>query len=153
MSISRRFKLRDAEHADYHLVEKLYLDTMQPLLSELDAWDRDEFRERIRQSFNPDETRIVVLDGRDIGFFHVIETDADIKIAQLHLVDGYRGQGIGTKLILELISRAKRFGKTVSLSAPRNNPAIALYERLGFRTQRDDGDPIIDMVRPPESAT
>jgi len=152
MGHARRFQLRDARNSDLPFVEALYLGTMEPLLSELGDWDRDKFSNRIRLSFKAPESHVIIVDGRDIGFMQVIETDADLNIAQVHLAEGFRGLGIGTQIATDLIARSEREGKTVSLSVPRNNPAIALYERLGFRTSRDDGGSIVDMIREPRAA-
>ncbi len=147
MSHARRFQLRDARDSDFSFAEALYLGTMEPLLSELGDWDRGNFQKRIRKNFKAQECLVIVVDGQDIGFMQVIETDIDLNIAQIHLVDGYRGLGIGTQIVNDLVARAERDGKTISLSAPRNNPAIALYQRLGFKISRDDGESIIDMLR------
>ncbi len=142
-----RFRFRDARASDFSLAEALYLGTMEPLLSELGDWDPGRYRERIRALFNPQESRVITVDSRDIGFMQVTETADDLNIAQLHLAEGYRGLGIGTLIVADLIDRADRQGKSLSLSAPRNNRAIALYRRLGFRISRDDGGSIIDMRR------
>jgi ribosomal protein S18 acetylase RimI-like enzyme len=147
MGHARRFQLRDARDGDFPFAEALYLGTMERLLSELGDWDRDKFRKRIRRAFNARECQVIIVDGRDIGFMQVIEMADDLNIAQLHLAEGYRGLGIGTQIAFDLIARAERDGKTISLSVPRNNPAIALYKRLGFRISRDDGESIIDMLR------
>lgn len=147
MGHARCFQLRDARDSDFSFAEVLYLGTLEPLLSELGDWDRGKFRKRIRRIFKADESQVITIDGRDIGFMQVTETDGDLNIAQLHLANGYRGQGIGTQIVTDLIARAERDGKTISLSAPRNNPAIALYKRLGFTISRDDGESIIDMLR------
>ena len=146
MGHARRFQLRDARDSDLPFVEALYLGTMEPLLSELGDWDRDKFSKRIRVSFKAPESQMIIVDGRDIGFMQVSETSDDLNIAQVHLVDDYRGQGIGTEIFTDLIVRAQRDGKTISLSVPRNNPSVALYQRLGFKISRDDGESIIDML-------
>ena len=149
----RRFQLRDAEDSDFFFAETLYLGTMEPLLSELGDWDQDKFRKRIQALFKARESQVITVDGRDIGFMQVIVTKTDFNIAQLHLIDGYRDQGIGTQIVADLIARAERDGKTISLSVPRNNRAIALYERLSFKTSRDDGESIIEMLRERDSAS
>ena len=147
MGHARRFQLRDARDSDFPFAEALYLGTMEPLLSELGDWDRGKFSKRIRTHFKAQECQMITVDGQDIGFMQVIETDVDLNIAQIHLVDGYRDQGIGTQIVTDLVARAEQDGKTISLSAPRNNRAIALYKRFGFKISRDDGESIIDMLR------
>jgi ribosomal protein S18 acetylase RimI-like enzyme len=152
MGHARRFQLRDARDNDFPFAEALYLGTMEPLVSELGDWDRGKFRKRFRTQFKAQECQVIIVDGRDIGFMQVIETDVDLNIAQIHLVDGYRSLGIGTQIVTDLVARAERDGKTISLSVPRNNRAIALYKRFGFKISRADGGSIIDMIREPRSA-
>ena len=45
---------------------------------------------------------------------------------------GHEGRGIGTSLIEELVARAATRFETVVLSVRSGNPAVRLYERLGF---------------------
>ena len=147
MNHARHFRLREARDHDFPFAEALYLGTMEPLLSQLGDWDREKFSERFRLQFKARECQVIVVDGRDIGFVHVTESNADLKLAQIHIIDEYRGAGIGTNIVADLVARAERGGQTVSLSAPRNNRAIRLYERLGFKIVRDNGESIIDMRR------
>ena len=74
------------------------------------------------------------------------ESRTDFNLAQIHLIEAVRGRLIGTRLISDLIARARRVGKTVSLSMPRNNQAASLYRRLGFQVVKDDGSSIIHML-------
>jgi GNAT superfamily N-acetyltransferase len=45
-----------------------------------------------------------------------------------------RGGGIGTQLLRRLLQRADESHDSVSLSVSAQNPAVRLYERLGFRS-------------------
>lgn len=44
----------------------------------------------------------------------------------------YRGQGIGTKLMTQILDTAKMKHPAVSLSVRANNPVLRMYERTGF---------------------
>jgi ribosomal protein S18 acetylase RimI-like enzyme len=57
--------------------------------------------------------------------------------AGLHLIDiavlgEHRNQGIGAALIRELQGECEMQGLTLRLQVLRGNPAIRLYQRLGF---------------------
>jgi ribosomal protein S18 acetylase RimI-like enzyme len=68
--------------------------------------------------------------------------DCDTPVLAIAVVDGYRGRGIGTALLSELVAAARAEGvKAVSLSVGRTNPALRLYERLGWErvTEAPDG--------------
>lgn len=51
----------------------------------------------------------------------------------------YRGQGLGTRLLTHLLRAARPHYPAVSLSVSRNNPAVRLYQRLGFTTVGSTG--------------
>ena len=55
-----------------------------------------------------------------------------------------RGLGVGTRILQALLGLCKTRYTGVSLSVRLGNPAIRLYERLGFR--RTAGNPIINRV-------
>jgi GNAT superfamily N-acetyltransferase len=70
--------------------------------------------------------------------------DPRTPVVAVAVVQGCRGQGIGTQLLERLISTAR--GQAVdalSLSVGRTNPALRLYERLGWKRIADEaGHPL-----------
>ncbi len=116
------------------------------MMQQLARWNEAERTAALRRSFKASDTRIISLNGRDIGWMQVTERDTDYNLAQLQLLEDSCGLGIGTRLIGGLLDKATHDGKTVSLSVIRINRAIQLYERLGFRIVDPDATPILDMV-------
>lgn len=64
-------------------------------------------------------------DGPANGY--VDDETPEVSIA---VVSEHRGSGLGTELLTQLIAEVPR----CSLSVDRRNPAVRLYERLGFET-------------------
>ncbi|MCB9072626.1 MAG: N-acetyltransferase [Bdellovibrionaceae bacterium] len=60
------------------------------------------------------------------------KTTAELAV---HLYKQYRGQGVGTKIILDLLTRAQAQGIHVMVSCidSANTGSIRLHERLGFQ--------------------
>ena len=59
---------------------------------------------------------------------------SDVPELSIGVSEDARGRGVGTSLIEALIRSARSQGyRAVSLSVDRQNPALALYERSGFR--------------------
>ncbi len=56
------------------------------------------------------------------------------SIAELAMgvIPEYRGQGIGTALLMQVIKSAEKTCDAVSLNVRSDNPAVALYQRSGF---------------------
>ena len=51
----------------------------------------------------------------------------------LAVLPGHEGRGLGTRMLVQLLSQATQRYPAVALSVRRNNPAQRLYERIGFR--------------------
>lgn len=130
--------LRPARRSDYNYAQRLYLETMRPLLSRLDAWDEDDALAKFRGHYRAGDVSIIMVDDRDVGFLQVEENADGITLAQIHIEAPHRSRGIGTRLLRDLLSDARAKGKPVSLSVVKHNPAQALYERLGFQIVGQD---------------
>ena len=63
-------------------------------------------------------------------------TTPELSVA---VMPGYRGQGIGTRLLNALLDTASKSYDAVSLSVQADNPALRLYQRLGFEVIEDGG--------------
>jgi GNAT superfamily N-acetyltransferase len=78
----------------------------------------------------------------DHGEGYVDDETPEIAVA---VRDGYRGAGVGDRLLRELAQEARDLGfGRLSLSVAAANPAKRLYDRLGWEQIGDhDGDPIM----------
>lgn len=76
-------------------------------------------------------------EGNIVGYCgaYVILDEGDIN--QVAVVPAYRGQGVGRRMMQVLLKRLKQAGaRAVTLEVRvSNEPAIALYEALGFQTE------------------
>ena len=64
--------------------------------------------------------------------------DEALFLGQLFVDGASRRQGIGTEVVKTLIEEAARAGQALTLGVVKTNPALQLYERLGFRTTHED---------------
>lgn len=72
-----------------------------------------------------------------------------MHVIDVALLQAWRGHGIGSSLLGELLAEASAAGRPVSLHVERENPAQCLYQRLGFRVLRDEGVYLRMDWRPP----
>jgi ribosomal protein S18 acetylase RimI-like enzyme len=82
---------------------------------------------------------VVLVDGERAGRLIVDERPEEVAIVDISLLPAYRGRGIGTRLLTPILERAAAAGRAVAIHVERLNPALALYQRLGFRAVGDDG--------------
>jgi ribosomal protein S18 acetylase RimI-like enzyme len=145
------FRLRPARPPDYSFALALYLDGARRHLSKIGRWDAPRLRARFRNGYKQAQTRIICVGEKAIGWMQVVEHVGRLYLRQLHLIRPYRGKGIGTRLIKELLRRAEAEGKPVTLDVMHGNPARRLYVRLGFRQTGQDADKAQMIWRPPRS--
>ncbi len=82
---------------------------------------------------------IIERDGEAAGRLIVDRREEVIHIIDIALLPEHRGAGIGTRLLRELQEEARAAGKALSIHVEKFNPALRLYERLGFRAIEDKG--------------
>ena len=75
---------------------------------------------------------LIELDGRPIGRLYV-DRGEDIRITDIALLPEFRGRGIGRMLMEEILDEGRSTGKSVSIHVEHDNPALRLYDRLGFQ--------------------
>ena len=80
--------------------------------------------------------QIISLDNKNIGRLYLCELENEIRIIDLTLLLEYRGQGIGTKLLTDILQSAE---KPVRIYLETFNHSIGLFKRLGFQSIRDEG--------------
>jgi ribosomal protein S18 acetylase RimI-like enzyme len=140
-----KVRTRPARPEDYPFALALYLDGSRGHLERLGRWDEERVTARFEAGFNPEQGQVLSVEGEEIGWLQVSESAERFHIHQIHLHEAFRGRGIGTRLIVELLQRAARLGKPVALNVIIGNPARGLYERLGFKVTGGD-DEIVSML-------
>jgi [ribosomal protein S18]-alanine N-acetyltransferase len=83
--------------------------------------------------------RLFTADRPGYGFLE--EGMPELTIA---IVPSRRGRGFGAELLTALLEQAREDGhSSVSLSVEKDNPALHLYERFGFRPVKEMGSTVV----------
>ena len=148
-SIVEGLVLRDERTDDETFLRQLYASTRVDEIA-ITGWNAEQADGFLRMQFDlqrlhyrrhyPDASYLVVeLNGRRIGRLYVNYTRDDVRLLDVALVPDTRGKGIGRGLLERVIEEATRLGAPVTLHVSVANPAaLRLYERLGFRTLKQD---------------
>jgi ribosomal protein S18 acetylase RimI-like enzyme len=141
--------LRPSGADDDAFLRDLYASIREEELSVVD-WDDVQRAAFLRQQFDAQDTYyrkhyrpasfdVIELDGEVVGRLYVARWTDEIRIVDIALLPEHRGNGIGTSLLRELLAEADAAGKSVTIHVERLNPALRLYERLGFSVAEDKG--------------
>ena len=102
------------------------------------VWDEVFQKDRFDKNFDSNITQIVQYLKTDIGIFVVEEFSDRFQVDNIQLLPEYQNKGIGSFLLISLIKKAKKIGKSVTLQVLKSNPeALKLYERLGFKNIKE----------------
>ncbi len=137
--------LRPAAENDREFLLGLLADTLRELLETL-GLDAEQTRNFIHLQFRGREAdwnsqfpgaedRIILLceNEEPVGRLMLDRTGQEIRLVDIALISRVRGRGIGTRLIRSLQEEAARSARPLRLSVQRENPALRLYQKLGFR--------------------
>jgi ribosomal protein S18 acetylase RimI-like enzyme len=75
---------------------------------------------------------VILVDGEPAGRLLVARWPEEIRIVDIALLPAFRGRGAGSALLRDLMDEATRAAKPLSIHVERDNPALVLYQRLGF---------------------
>jgi ribosomal protein S18 acetylase RimI-like enzyme len=129
--------LRPARPEEFDYCARLYFEGIHNIIKELNL-NMDAQVAGFHQRWDVGQVRIITLDGADIGWLQSFVEDDALFLGQLFVDGAFRRRGIGTGVVKVLIGGAARAGRAVTLGVVKTNPALRLYERLGFRTTHED---------------
>ena len=137
---------RAATAADEDFLSRLFLSTRPELLSinmpeaQKEALIKMQFnvqRQQYDACYPHADSRIILRDDAPVGRMLVARSEAEIVLVDIALLPEYRSAGIGSALIQQLLVEAAERRKRVRLQVFKLNPALRLYERLGFSITAD----------------
>lgn len=160
MSIAKAFRqardglpdsltFRDQQLADMAFLAELYASTRAQELAPV-PWPEEQKRAFLQQQFEaqhqhyqthyPNADYLMILDDQQpAGRVYVDRRDDEIRLVDIALSPAFRGAGLGTKLLHLLMHEATAREQPLRIHVEKNNPAMRLYKRLGFKPIEDKG--------------
>jgi len=139
--------LRPITDADEGFLFRLYASTREEEMK-LTDWTQEQKAAFLRMQFDAQHRHyqehyagarfdVVLAGGEPVGRLYVDRTperwDDEIRLVEVALLPEHRGRGLGSRLLGELMDEARAAGKRLTIHVETFNPAMRLYERLGFR--------------------
>lgn len=96
----------------------------------------DPSKEKIEEYLEKGETYIALIDNKIVGVYVLVPIDKDeIELKNIAVDENYQGKGIGKKLVLDAIDRAKKHYYKCIIVGTGNSSLnqLALYQKCGFR--------------------
>ena len=104
-----------------------------------------------RAHYDGAEFLVIEAEATAIGRLYLHHGSAGLRIMDIALLPDWRGKGIGTALLRQLLVQAHSAGQAVSIHVEQFNPARHLYARLGFEPVSENG-PYLLMESQPKTA-
>jgi len=97
------------------------------------GWDEARHSRQFSESMNRGSISIIEVDEERVGMVQLYEEGDALEIGEVQIDPRHQNRGIGTIVILDVISSAGAQGRDVRLCVGlKNEKAIRFYERLGF---------------------
>ena len=134
---------------DQAFLLEVYVGTRREELALVD-WDEDKKARFLKMQFTAQhqyyqdyytetDFLIILLDELPVGRLYLARWPSESRIVDLALLPAYRSAGIGTRILRDILAEATLAGKPVRIHVEKLNPALRLYEHLGFTRNADKG--------------
>jgi ribosomal protein S18 acetylase RimI-like enzyme len=140
MDIDHAITLRPPTEADLPFLLELYESTRADL-AQLDSETTRQLIVRMqfeaqqswyRAQYPQADVSLILADEAPVGRLYVARGAEEIRLIDICLLPAYRRHGIGAALLRELQDEGAATALPVRLLVAMDNPAIHLYQRLGF---------------------
>ena len=151
--------LRPIREEDMEFLLRLYGTTRADEMAMVVDWTDEQKDFFVRMQFEAQHAHyhqhygdaqfdLVLVDGIPAGRLYVHRRPTEIRLVDISFMPEYRNQGTGTALLKQLFFESEDSGKPVTIHVEKYNPAMRLYERLGFTPSADRGVYVL-LERPP----
>jgi GNAT superfamily N-acetyltransferase len=125
------------------LLLRIYRSTREEELAMVLDWNEEMKAAFVHQQFEAQHVwyrdhyegaqfDVILVDGAPAGRLYVHRRADDIRLVDITLLPDFRKGGLGTSILHDLLAEGREAGKPVTIHVEVFNPAMRLYERLGF---------------------
>jgi GNAT superfamily N-acetyltransferase len=138
--------LRPSTAADLEWLLELRAVVLRDDLERLGRYDPVRVRQRMRDAFDAEQTRVIVVDGVDVGCLSV-RPERDVRwLEHFYLSPDMQGRGIGGHVLRGILIGTDP--RPLRLNVLQGSPASRLYERHSFVIDTADDVDVFMTYRP-----
>lgn len=141
------------------LLCRVYRSTREEELAMVVDWTEEMKDAFVRQQFNAQHVwyqehyqgatfDVILVDGVPAGRLYVHRRASEIRLVDITLLPEHRKGGLGTSILRDLMADGEAAGKPVTIHVEVYNPAMQLYQRLGFKPIEERGPYLLMEWRP-----
>jgi ribosomal protein S18 acetylase RimI-like enzyme len=125
---------RTATSSDTAFARSAHHEAFRDVVSrQFGEWDEALQDRLFGEKWIPNQFEIVLCDGNPCGFLSIEDHPDHIYVNEIVLAPQFQGRGIGSRLLNEAMQRGRETRSPLRLQVLRENRAIELYRRLGFK--------------------
>lgn len=135
---------------DLPFLASLYASTRAEEIAQVTDWSAEQKQQFLQMQFDAQhkyyqeqftQAEYLVVQQADdlIGRIYIDRREDEIRLIDIALMPSARGQGLGAALLEDLLEEAQGVKLPVKIHVEKNNPAMRLYIRLGFRQLEEQG--------------
>lgn len=143
------YSLRPVTNEDLDFLYQVYSSTRLEEMA-LTGWSPEQVESFLQMQFQaqhqyytqnyPEAQFSIILDNeQQAGRLYLHSGPSETRIIDIALLSPFRQRGLGSAILLDILKNEQVAGRKVTIHVERNNPALSLYERLGFSVVEDKG--------------
>lgn len=136
--ISSKVIFASVTEEDFEELAGMRIAAMRESLERVGRFDPARACERLRQSFHPAHSEIIVIDGARIGFYTFRPVEDGFQLDHLYVHPDWQSCGVGSLIMGRLLAMADSRQMPVRLGALRDSPSNRFYQRHGFVQTAED---------------
>lgn len=141
------YRIRFATPNDHDVIYALKAESVRPYVEKNWGWDEDYQRKDFDSEFSHmEQFNVIEVDSKFAGFVQYYFEYPYFEVVEIHLLPGYRGNGIGSDILRYLQKVCIAQDRKIRIGCfKENHRAKALYQKLGFmQTEETDTHYILE---------
>src|SRR3954467_12598729 len=128
-----KVRLMPVVDADFDRLADLRVAAMRESLERVGRFDPERARERLRSTFSPEYTRIILFDRVMVGFYAARPSPEGLRLDHLYVHPDFQSHGIGGAVLKKILDTADRDGIPTLVGALKESASNRFYLRHGFK--------------------